>query len=164
LFTLWKKNESAKTIQNGDEILTADLFLVSALMKLLSAATCLGFGMFGGQIIPLVVAGVYLGFALAFYIPFLSVPLSAICCSIGIAGSFVPIPFTLVSTIASLGIAGVSTVPVFISVICAYATNAGFGTVVEIARRKPRISRHIDTLVQSEDSAFVNEVVTLLKS
>jgi H+/Cl- antiporter ClcA len=152
LFTLWKKNENAKVIFNDDEILAADLLFVSALLKLLSSAACLGLGMFGGQIIPLMVAGVYLGFSLAFCFPFLSVTLAIACCSISIAGSFVPIPFTMVATVASIwGVAGATTVPVILSLVCAYAANAGLGTVLEIARRKTLISIRVDTEEQSAE-------------
>jgi len=145
LLSLWKQNALAKFIQNGpDEVLTANLLLISGLLKLLTTATCLGFGMFGGQIIPLVVAGVYLGFASAFYVPLLSLPLSVACCSVGIVGSFVPIPFALVVSVTTSRLADVSAVPVFVSVLCAFSTNAGLGAVVEIAKRKSQVVGHND--------------------
>ena len=145
LLSLWTQNKTAKFIQNGPhEVLTAYLLLVSGLLKLLTTATCLGFGMFGGQIIPLVVAGAYLGFASAFYVPLLSVPLSVACCSIGIVGSFVPIPLTLVVSVTTSKLANVSAVPVFVSVLCAFSTNAGLGAVVEVAKRKSQVVGHND--------------------
>lgn len=152
LFTLWKKNPNAKVLVNDDEIIAADLLFVSALLKLLSTVTCLGLGMFGGQIIPLIVAGVYLGFSLAFFFPFLSVKLTIACCSISIAGSFVPIPFTMVATVAALfGESASTTVPVVVSVVCAYTANAGLGTAVEIAKRKPFNFSRVDTEEQSAE-------------
>ncbi len=152
LFSLWKKNQSANYLVNNDEIITTDLLFVSALMKMLSTVTCLGLGMFGGQIIPLIVAGVYLGFSLAFYFPFLSVKLSIACCSISIAGSFVPIPFTMFATLASLfGVSGSTTVPIVVSIVCAYTANAGLGTAVEIAKRNPFNFSRVDTEEQSAE-------------
>jgi hypothetical protein len=81
------------------------------------------------------------------------VTLSIACCSISIAGSFVPIPFTMVATVASIwGVSGATTVPVILSVVCAYAANAGLGTVLEIARRNSLISSRVDTEEQSAEA------------
>ena len=37
-----------------------------------------------------------------------------------------------------------SAVPVFVSVLCAFSTNAGLGAVVEIAKRKSQVVGHND--------------------
>jgi len=141
------KEESVQALaiitKNGEKLSPSYLF-VTALMKVLATAVCLGFGLVGGQVVPLILAGVCLGFAMAFYSPTLFAPvaLSVACGSIGIVGAFLPIPLTLVSTmLMSMNLPNNFGGPLMVCYLVSYTvTNIIFtgGVIKTMSARKYR--------------------------
>jgi H+/Cl- antiporter ClcA len=133
VLTLGFKEESLNAsaiVTTGDDgnhkELTPAYLCISALMKLITTAISLGFGLVGGQVVPLILAGVCLGFSVAFYAPTLFAPISltVACCSISIVGSFLPLPLTLTTTmILSSKLPNDFGGPILVSYVVAYTVN-----------------------------------------
>ena len=98
-----------------------------AVFKFLSMSLCLGFGLVGGPVFPLIFAGACLGVAFGSILPMsLAVP----ACTAATAGSFVPVPFTLtilVYVMFSLDIHQMG--PVFVATISAFSVVGGLGVL-----------------------------------
>jgi hypothetical protein len=102
-------------------------FMATAACKVLSISMCLGFGLVGGVIFPMIFVGMSVGMATSHLLPAtLTIP----CCICASVGSLVPIPFTLVFYVSfamSLSVEQIG--PVFVSTFAAFTLVGGLGTM-----------------------------------
>lgn len=111
-------------------IISRHTFLFSGIMKIVSSSLCLGVGLMGGQLFPLIFTGACVGIAIPCYVPFLPLEVTLPCCMASITGSFVPIPLTLsVFAMMKCGHAIDMGATVLVSVTVAYSLNAGLGLI-----------------------------------
>lgn len=137
LLALGFHDTSAAAIQNGSDVITPRLLLTSAFLKILSSSLCLGLGLVGGQIFPLIFAGLCVGFAVPHYIVFIPASVAVPCCMSAIVGSFVPIPFTLVICIGlAMSMSAEMIGPVLVATIVAFTTNGGLGLVKKMGEKR----------------------------
>lgn len=137
------KEAQAAGIQNGDYgFLDPEYLLTSAFMNLLSLATALGFGVIGGQIMPIVFSGILLGFALPHYLPFIPLYIAVPCCATGITASFLGTPFSFILMLMVLtGVSGDVGAVMFTTALVANAINGGLGVVPFIAEKRQELLR-----------------------
>mmetsp|Transcript_45668 Transcript_45668/g.53459 ORF Transcript_45668/g.53459 Transcript_45668/m.53459 type:complete len:614 (-) Transcript_45668:126-1967(-) len=127
-------------IQNGDEILSPHYLLVSAMVNSLVMGICLGFGLVGGQIMPMIFTGSLLGLSIPHYLPFIPKALALPCCAMGIATSFVPTPFSFILVIVlASGIPTNYGAAMFTTTLVSYTLLAGTGVLTAIVEKKEEI-------------------------
>lgn len=93
---------------------------------IIGVAICLGCGVLGGPVFPMMVVGACLGVSMPSSIAPLNVSLP--CCMAATLGAFIPAPFTVISTISLLfGLDSNQTISVFIATMVACACSGGMG-------------------------------------
>ena len=104
--------------------------LATALGKLVSMSTCIGFGLVGGPIFPMLFVGLCLGMSA---VPLLPISLAVPCCMCATVGSVVPIPFTLsIYTTFFMSLSVNQIGPVFVACFVAFSFVGGLGVVKKI--------------------------------
>jgi H+/Cl- antiporter ClcA len=122
-------------VLRDDAVATHVPWLVaSAGGKLASMSICIGFGLVGGPIFPMIFVGLCLGMAMT---PLVPVSLAVPCCMCATVGSFVPIPFTLVFYIAFSMTLSVNQIgPVFVANFVAFTFVGGLGIIKRLGERR----------------------------
>jgi H+/Cl- antiporter ClcA len=108
------------------------LALVIALVfaKMLATTGALSTGFIGGPIFPLLFIGGAAGTAVHLIFPGIPLALAVSCTMAAVPGALLPIPLTLaVIVLLITGLPATEAIPVFISVIVAYAVTHGLGLV-----------------------------------
>jgi len=133
------------TYTNGTAIqrhlshLDATTLFLTALAKMLSLGLALGFGFVGGQIFPLVFAGVCVGSAAHLLVPALPVAMAIPCCAAAVPAAIVPTPISMVALVSTLlALGGEGTAPISIACLVAYTTVCGMGVLQAGAERNLR--------------------------
>jgi hypothetical protein len=133
---------------------------------IMGLAICLGCGILGGPVFPMLVVGSCLGVSMPRSI--ISLNLSLPCCMGACLGAFVPAPFTVISTISLLfGLDSNQTMSVFIATMAACACSGGTGGIlcmgeyvwgipllhVEAAQGTPLLGHEQESIAMDEEEA-----------
>jgi len=98
------------------------------LAKTIGASICLGFGMIGGNVIPMVVIGACWGHAMSGWLDFLPVSLTVPCCLAACPVSIYPLPLSCtVGVILIVGTNADQTIPIIIATMTAWTMTGGLG-------------------------------------
>lgn len=109
-------------------------FMATAACKIVSMSLCLGFGMVGGPIFPMLFVGLCLGMTMT---PLLPISFAVPCCMCATVGSFLPIPFTLVIyTAFTMSLTVHQVGPVFVATFVAYGVVGGLGTMKNLGEKR----------------------------
>ena len=110
------------------------LLVATAFGKLVSMSACIGFGLIGGPIFPMMFVGLCLGMSAT---PLLPISLAVPCCICATVGSVVPIPFTLVIYITfSMALSVNQIGPVFVAIVVAFSFVGGIGFVKKFGEKR----------------------------
>jgi H+/Cl- antiporter ClcA len=128
---------------------TVPWFMATAACKVVSMSMCLGFGLVGGVIFPMIFVGMCVGTAMTHLLPAsLTIP----CCVCATVGSLVPIPFTLVLYVSfamSLSVEQIG--PVFVATLTAFTLVGGLGTVKKhVEKRIGYVAPEVDLAAWSQ--------------
>jgi H+/Cl- antiporter ClcA len=132
------------------EVTASDVpwLVATAFGKLVSMSACIGFGLLGGPIFPMMFVGLCLGMSTT---PLLPIALAVPCCTCATVGSIVPIPFTLVIYIAfsmSLSINQIG--PVFVASFVAFSFVGGIGLIKRLGEQSLGYVAPVEPLRQSQ--------------
>ncbi len=148
----------AQLIENRESIKVGSLVLM-AFCKIVSMSLCLGFGLVGGPLFPMVFVGLCVGLAFSSIFP---VSLAVPCCACATV-IFVPIPFTLVLYVAmALSLTVPQITPVFIATFVSYTVVGGLGIVRRLGERRLGVHRPEfdgDDLISFEENARSDQSV-----
>lgn len=120
-----------------DELHPSGWLIWTALTKTISLSLCLGFGLVGGPLLPMVFVGLCVGLALATLFPVLPTALVVPSCICGTLGSFVPIPLTLVlaSTMA-FQLTPEQMGPPLVATLTAFTLTGGVGLLRRVGEER----------------------------
>lgn len=121
-------------LQQEVTVTDAPWLVATATCKIVSMSICIGFGLVGGPVFPMVFVGLCLGMAMT---PMLPISLAVPCCMCATVGSFVPVPFTLVFYIAfSMSLSVNQIGPVFVATFVAFSFVGGLGIIKKLGEQR----------------------------
>lgn len=125
LLTLVSANETTR--------LPTMVLLATMMAKLASLAICLGFGLIGGMVLPMVMVGGLLGNILADWLDVLPRALAVPCCLAACPVAVCPAPFTATVAVSLvLWLDSEQTLPVLVASVMAWLVTGGLGVVKRI--------------------------------
>jgi len=140
----------------------ANFLLLTGFYKVVSMAVCIGFGVVGGPVFPLMFVGLCIGLSVSILVSGIPISLAAPCCMSAMPGSFIPIPLTLTlfaSVLVDLSPEQMG--PVFIATMVAFTYTGGLGRVKEFGLRRFEVTAapasETPTFSVSDDSASMDE-------
>jgi H+/Cl- antiporter ClcA len=140
LFTIWHPKLAGSgidflvsTIQQDVTFSNVPWIMLTAVSKMVAMALCLGFGMVGGQIFPMIFIGLCLGMGMT---PLVPISLAVPSCMAATLGSFFPAPITLVLYVAfTLSLSVKQIGPVFVATFIAFTLVGGSGVSKKLGEK-----------------------------